>query len=170
MVGRQMMGRIDSRFKQGCAGRPTSTRTLGGLSCVCVGDPAQCEALFDQQIYDIDVHRDTPQDSPSESSFLSNVGMQVYDEFDDVIILSTVHRLRQINKPNLTQEEKAYNERAQRFLHTLHQLRDLTWTIKDYYWLCQRKRINLAPSTRGQFQKCTYPNGLSTTNRRQPGK
>ena len=59
MVGRQMMGRIDSRFRQGRAGRSDAEGNLGGMSCVCVGDPAQCESILDQQIYDCTAHKDT---------------------------------------------------------------------------------------------------------------
>ena len=42
MVGRQFMGKIDARLKQGKAGEPGADESLGGLSCVCVEDPAQC--------------------------------------------------------------------------------------------------------------------------------
>ena len=31
MVGRQMMGRLDSRLRQGCAARPGSNASLGGI-------------------------------------------------------------------------------------------------------------------------------------------
>ena len=48
MIGRQGMGRIDSRCKQA----KSSHEMLGGMSMACIGDPAQCEAIFDQQIYD----------------------------------------------------------------------------------------------------------------------
>ena len=59
MVDRQMMGHIDSRLEQAKAGRNPQTESLGGCSCVIVGDPAQCEAIMDQQIYDVAPHKDT---------------------------------------------------------------------------------------------------------------
>ena len=40
MIGRQMMGRIDSRLEQAKAGRNSHAESLGGCSCVIVGDPA----------------------------------------------------------------------------------------------------------------------------------
>ena len=57
MIGRQFMGKIDARLRQGAAGRAGADRSLGGLSAICVGDPAQCEAMRDQQLYDMDAHR-----------------------------------------------------------------------------------------------------------------
>ena len=98
MVGRQFMGKIDARLRQGKAGEPGADQSLGGLSCVCVGDPAQCEAMQDQQIYDVTPHRKTALDEPPECAKFSNIGLSVYSEFDDVIVLSTVHRLRFIEK------------------------------------------------------------------------
>ena len=57
MIGRQMMGRIDSRLQQAKAGRNPTEEFLGGVSSVLVGDPAQCEAIRDQQIYDTVPHK-----------------------------------------------------------------------------------------------------------------
>ena len=68
MIGRQMMGRIDSRFRQGKAEQSGGMDNLGGLSCVCVGDPAQCEAIRDQQIYDVAPHKDTAEGTAEGSS------------------------------------------------------------------------------------------------------
>ena len=36
-------------------------------------------------------------------------------------------------------------------MDVLHKLRDLKWTLQDYYWLCRRKRSNLNPSERARF-------------------
>ena len=105
MVGRQMMGRVDSRCQQGKAGQNPDDHDLGGLSCVCVGDPAQCEALFDQQIYDMEPHKNTSKDEGKTAADLSNRGLDSYARFDDVIILTTCHRLRTIDKENMTEEE-----------------------------------------------------------------
>eukprot|EP00975_Prorocentrum_lima_P036505 7678472-Prorocentrum_lima.AAC.1 len=110
MVGRQMMGRIDARLRQAKAGQNFLDYDLGGVSSVCVGDPAQCEALFDQQIYDLDRHKDTATDAPSMAARLSNKGLDIYASFDDVVLLTTCHRLCTINKEELTTEETAYNE------------------------------------------------------------
>ena len=152
MVGRQFMGKIDSRLRQGTAGRTDSDRSLGGLSCVVVGDPAQCEALQDQQLYDLDPHKRTADDAAPECARHSNVGLSVYAEFDDVIILSTLHRLRFIKKEQLTPEEQQYNDRATRWMQTLRRLRDLDWNLDDYRWLCKRKRCFMTPSERARFE------------------
>ena len=55
MIGRQMMGRIDSRFRQAAS----SDDTLGNISVIAVGDPGQCEAIGDQQFYDTNPHHGT---------------------------------------------------------------------------------------------------------------
>ena len=151
MVGRQMMGRIDARMRQAKAGTCQSDTSLGGLSCICVGDPAQCEAIMDQQMFDRDVHKDTCKDPVPDSAIYSNRGLMVYGEFQEVIILSTVHRMRFIDKPSLTEEEKKYNDRGSKFMDMLRKLRDLRWTLQDYYGVCQRKRSNLPPSERARF-------------------
>ena len=132
-----MMGRIATRFEEAAplSDARQQEHDLGGLSAVAVGDPAQCEAMGDQQIYDTTPHKDTLEQSPH--AMLSNRGLKVYAGFDEVVVLTTCHRLRFIDKPDLTEEEKAYNERAERFMRTLNGLRDLDWTLEDYYWLCQ---------------------------------
>ena len=56
MVGRQMMGRIDSRLSKA---KPHKDSSLGGTSLVCVGDPGQCQAMWDQQLYDVNPHSKT---------------------------------------------------------------------------------------------------------------
>ena len=93
MVGRQMMGRIDSRLQQATPGRNPDDEALGGLSYVSVGDPAQCEALFDQQIYDLDARKIPADAGETSAPTLSNRGLDVYAQFDDVIILTKCHRL-----------------------------------------------------------------------------
>ena len=133
-----MMGRIDSRFQQGKAGCNPHEHPLGGVSCVCVGDPAQCEAMFDQQLYDLEPHRSTSTGENAAAAHLSNRGLGIYAQFDDVIILTTCHRLETKKGEDLSAEDIAYNDRAQRFIELLHRLRDLEWTLEDYYWLCRR--------------------------------
>ena len=59
MIGRQMMGRIDSRLNQAKARKNPMEYSLGGVSCVAVGDPAQYEAIIDQQIYYVKPHKET---------------------------------------------------------------------------------------------------------------
>ena len=103
MVGRQMMGRVDARLQQASGGCVDyEDKLLGGLSLVAVGDPAQCEAIFDQQIYDTTPHKASS--SGSRASILSNRGLHVYSSFDCVIVLTCCHRLRTIENP-VTPEE-----------------------------------------------------------------
>ena len=71
MIGRQFMGRIDSRLNQAKAGSNAKSASLGGVSSVLSGDPAQCEAISDQQPYDTNAHRETAAagESQKKSSF-----------------------------------------------------------------------------------------------------
>ena len=150
MVGRQMMGRIDSRLRQGKAGRNPGDRTLGGVSCVAVGDPAQCEAIRDQQIYNVTPHKRTSTDADATAVRLSNRGLEVYATFDQVVVLTTCHRLVKIDDPT-TDAEHSFNDRAERFVQVLRRLRDLEWTAEDYFWLCKRKASQLALGERKLF-------------------
>lgn len=52
MIGRQMIGGINSRPNQAKGAKNPMKYDLGGVSSVCAGDPAQCQAIGDEQIYD----------------------------------------------------------------------------------------------------------------------
>ena len=84
MIGRKMMGRISSRMGQAAVTENPRDELCGGFSLVCVGDPAQCQALFDQQIYDTDVHPDTTKTPLAQKVQLSNSGLELYNSFDKV--------------------------------------------------------------------------------------
>ena len=88
MIGRQMMGRIDSRMEQAKAGVAAPNEALGGVSCVLVGAPAQCEAIKDQQNYDTAPHKATTTDMGAQHVMLSNRGLDVYSTFTKVIVLT----------------------------------------------------------------------------------
>ena len=102
------MGRIDSRLRQAKAVANPNDSSLGGVSCVCSGDPAQCEAISDQQMYDTTAHKDTATASDAQKVLLSNTGLTIYKEFDEVVILSKIHRLTQLSEPK-TEEQRTYN-------------------------------------------------------------
>ena len=92
MIGRRMMGRIDSRFRQGKTNCDDDRDVLGQTSCVCIGDPAQCEALGDDQYYDPYPKSDTGDKVSPAIARLSNAGLSVYNTFDEVVLLTNVHR------------------------------------------------------------------------------
>ena len=144
MIGRQMMGRIDSRFRQATS----STETLGNISVIAVGDPGQCEAIGDQQFYDTNPHHGTG--DMQEAAAMSNTGLDIWQQFDDVIVLSSVHRLRMVENPNTDVEHK-YNALALRWVETLRRVRDGKRTQEDYFWLCERKRAKLSFAERSEF-------------------
>ena len=150
MVGRQMMGRIDSRLEQAAAGRNTQGEPLGGCSCVIVGGPAQCEAIMDQQMYDVAPHKDTAVAHDKSHVLLSNRGLHVYSSFTKVVVLTKTHRLTTIEDPKTT-EGHAFNDRAEKFVSVPRRLRDLEWTPEDYYWLCRRKRGQMSLADRKRF-------------------
>lgn len=110
MVGRQFMGRIDSRLSQAKAGNNDAGFTLGGVSCICSDDPAQCEAISGQQVYDTTQHKVTIAVIVAPHVALSNAGMTTYDGFTDVVALSTVQRLKKLAVADAP-EAKAYNAR-----------------------------------------------------------
>ena len=133
-----LWAKIDARLRQGKA----DDRDLGGMSMVCVGDPAQCEAMRDQQLYDLAAHRDTAAGGNPSTARYSNKGLTIYEGFEDVIVLTTSHRIQTVKDPS-NEEERAYNARAKRFLEILHRLRDLEWALEDISGSASgRKRIN----------------------------
>ena len=133
MVDRRFMGRIDARFAQGDAGRnPLDEPLGGGVSRVCVGGPAQCEAIPDQQIYDRAPPEDTVTQADAQHVQLSNRGLAVYEEFQNVVVLDNVHRLQTLDDAH-TPEQVAYNDRCVTFCEILLRLRDMTLTHEDYF-------------------------------------
>ena len=151
MIGRQFMGRIDSRLTQAKAGQNPLDASLGGTSSVCVGDPAQCEAIWDQQLYDCAPHTDTSTRADAQHVSLSNRGLTVYGEFDKAVVLSNVHRLQTVGDAD-TPEKIAYNARCVTFSQIMHRLRDMTLTHADYFWLCKLKRSARSTQDRLFFQ------------------
>lgn len=151
MIGRKMMGRIDSRLRQGKAIDSSTTESLGNVSCVGIGDPAQCEAMGDDQFYDERPRQDTTADEDCTHTRLSNIGLSVYAEFDEVIILTHVHRMSHIEEPKDATDIE-YNNRATQYWDIMHRLRDYNMTLEDYYWLCKRKQSKLSLSERTFFQ------------------
>ena len=136
MIGRKMMGRIDSRTQQAVADRNCNDESLGGMSLVCIGDPAQCQALFDQQMYDLDPHEKTKTHPLQQDVRLSNRGREIYNEIDTVVVLHEIHRLSKHEVKDgetLSPDQVAYNDRADRFLEVLQRVRDLTLSTEDYY-------------------------------------
>ena len=111
MVGRQFMGKIDSRLRQAKAGRNPLDRDLGGISCVCVGDTGQCEAISDQQLYDGRTHPNTIDEPSAAKVIFSNKGLGIYSSFDKVVILTTCHRLQTIENPT-NDKDRAFNDRS----------------------------------------------------------
>ena len=152
MIGRQIMGKISSRCAQAksCKDNP-DRETLGNMSCIAVGDPAQCPPIRDDVHYDEDPHRDTRTDPTATRVLMSNQGLHVFSTFDEVIVLQQCHRIHQREGESLTEEDFAYNERGQRFLSIMCRLRDCVWDDKDYYWLCKRKMSQLSMDERASF-------------------
>ena len=156
MVGKQMMGKISSRCRQAKTAEQNPTDdVLGGLSCVAVGDPAQCPPISDEPFFDTDAHKDTVRDAAAPRVGYSNQGRAVYETFDDVIILQHCHRVHKLTG-ELNAQDKAYNERGRRFLEVMGRLRDCNWTQEDYFWLCERKLSQLKPTEKAAFAEAPF--------------
>ena len=152
MVGKQMMGKISSRCRQAkTLEQNPNGDALGGLSCVGVGDPAQCPPISDEPFFDADAHKDTSRDPAAPRVQFSNQGKIIYESFEDVIILQFCHRVHRLTGDALTADDKAYNERGRHFLEVMGRLRDCEWTEEDYYWLCNRKLSKLSPTEKAAF-------------------
>ena len=86
-----------------------------------------------------------------------------FKRHNKVIILQTVHRLRQIENPQ-TPADHAYNARADQFLATFHRVRDLTLTAGDYFWLCNQNKSKRALQGREDTLGPAHPNTLSSVS------
>ena len=151
MIGRRLMGKIDSRCEQATATCiPIVTATLGGKSCILVGDPAQCPPIGDEVFYSCDTHPDTPALSPRGVFCPTEVSSYTI-RFKKVIILQHCHRIHQLAGDNLSADDISYNVRGQQFLEIMTRLRDCLWTEEDYYTLCKRKLSQLSFSARSSF-------------------
>ena len=79
MVGRKLFGQIDRRLRQVF---PQHTcEALGGCSCLLFGDFAQLPPVMDLPLY-----------TTSTSSYLSDIGSNVYLTFDRAVILDQIMR------------------------------------------------------------------------------
>ena len=107
--------------------------------------------MYKRQLYDPDLHPDTATTPLAQKVQLSNTGLDVYNSFDKVIILQTVHRLKQITEP-VTPADHEYNARADRFLEILHRVRDMSLTSSDYFWLCNLKKSKRTLHDREAFK------------------
>ena len=146
MIGRQMMGRIDRRLRQSKTGRDTGSDVLGGL---CAR-----QSLTNRSMTSCLVFLATMTLESMLRAGCQTTGLEVYSSFEMVVILQTPQRIRTHVQTNraLTQAEKDYNDEAVRFLRILHRLRDLSWTVEDYYWLCKRKRSQVSLGERLRFK------------------
>ena len=95
-------------------------------------------------------HKKSVEDLDQQHVLLSNRGLHVYSEFTKVVVLTTAHRLTKVENP-ATEADFAFNDRADRFVQLLRRLRDLRWTVGDYFRLCRRKRSQLSLSERETF-------------------
>ena len=95
------MGKISSRCRQAkTTAQNPHDHPLGGLSCVAVGDPAQCPPISDDAFFDLDMHKDTQTDAAAPRVTFSNMGKLVYESFEDVIVLQFCHSVhREIGRP-----------------------------------------------------------------------
>ena len=151
MIGKQMMGKISSRCRQSKSAEANpDDDVLGNLSFGAVGDPAQCPPIQDTPFYNPNLHKDTRSDPDATKVKLANQGHLAYDQFSDIIILQTCHRIRR-KADAVDPESVAYNERGQRFLGIMNRLRDCVWNEEDYYWLCKRKLGQLSFSEKSSF-------------------
>jgi len=89
----------------------------------------------------------------ADDARLTNRGLLLYREFNEVVVLTTCHRVTLDVQHLQGAEAEAYRARAQRFVELLHKVRDLTLTPADYFELCKRKRAFLSLRERQAFDQ-----------------
>ena len=128
---------------------------MGGMSTVWTGDPAQCEAIGDQQLTDIKPHPRTGDTHKGPHVELSNAGLAFYNSIERVIVLTKIHRVSCIENPT-TEEEIRHNDRANQFMQVLRKVRDLELTEEDYFWLTELKESKASLEKRFSSQTLLF--------------
>ena len=122
-------------------------------------NPTLCEVISDQQMYHTSAHWETAAARETQKVQLSNAGLSVHEEFDQVVVLSKIHRLTQLSEAT-TDEQQLYNAQWVGIAYFQPRMRDMTMTSDDDVWLCTLKRS--AHSAKDcLFFKDGYPHGVS---------
>lgn len=88
---------------------------------------------------DTTAHKDTVTARDAQKVLLSNTGMAVHEEFDEVVVLSKIHRLTRLSEPT-TEKQRSCNDRCVRFAEIQLCMQDMKLTPDDEFWLCKLKR------------------------------
>ena len=92
----------------------------------------------------------------------------MYAEFDEVIILTHVHRMSNIEEQKDATDIE-YNNRATQYWDIMHRLRDYNMTLEDYYWLCKKKAIQTLLIRAYILSRRAHPDGLATHHGKESG-
>ena len=87
-------------------------------------------------------------------------GAMLVGEFEDVVLLSEVHRIDRDLSGVSEAEAARYSEEADRFLRVTSGLADCKWTEEDHRWLSRRNRQQLLRTAEGRAQVAECDKGL----------
>ena len=118
MVGRKLMGQVDSRLRQ--AFPSCANQVLGGRSCILFGDFGQLPPVFDLPLF-----------TTTQSSKLSDLGRTAYQSFSKAVVLTRVMR------------QTGQDLQQIRFRNILLRLRDAKVTLDDWEELMTRTSTNV---------------------------
>ena len=135
--------------------------SMGGLEVVMTGDPAQIKPIGDERMWKPGGYTgkaknkprkdvEAPVDAPSVDKFVDMCRL-FREEFEDVVILQTVHRSLDGDGSNAALSE-ACGAEQQRFLEVTGRMADLEWTREDHAWLSQRNRSLMKLTREGRAE------------------
>ncbi len=162
MIGLQTLGKTSIRAGEVLGtGRPAygdNLESYGGRDVMLAGDPKQCQPIGDDAMYKEGAYkgrgcrRGDGDDDVLPAEDLANGGLAVRKEFQDVVILQTVHRLDDGDDAMAPEVRAAYREDADRFLRVTRAMVDCEWTQEDHAWLAQRNQSRLRRTTAGRAE------------------
>ena len=132
MVGKQMLGIIDTRLKQ--AFPEKINEPFGGRSVIMFGDFGQLPPVLDLPMY---------VEKPSTDE-MSNKGKAAYRNFSEVYKLSVIQR------------QSGESEEQRDFRDLLLRLREGESSLKDWETLTKRFEVNLSQSEQDRFKDAVF--------------
>jgi hypothetical protein len=140
-------------------------KSMGGKDMMLAGDPKQAKAVADEALHKDGAYKkeggNRPRDKNGrvkaqaadvpELAELVGRGVALRQEFDDVVILQTRHRLVSAADAGVRDSEKeAFDAAGLKFKDVTQRLSDLSWTREDWAWLAERNRSALLAKPGGE--------------------
>ena len=166
MFGKRFMGKIVYRVQDTLGKSPLEFGdryvSMSGMDCVLNGHMLQAKPIGDLEVYReasttasrkarTAASSERSDGAPSNSDFGDN-GELFFKEFEDVVILRTVHRTYDGGDDRVKALSEEDRERflaeSARFQEVMERMSDLTWSAEDHAWLVNWRNKSVLARTR----------------------